>query len=304
MTVLAAERNLSYRTIKRLLEDNGVQIINPSIPRNDIDDDEVVRLYDSGLSQAALALMFGVTQTCIGTRLRKRGVSIRPKTALRIHSLRETAFDVITEQSAYWLGFLMADGSVTSSKGKNAVSVCASVKDFSHLDALRKWLHATCPVTRYISKCSNGALVKMCVFRFSSERIVAALARYGVVPTKSLTAKVSNDLKTDRHFWRGVLDGDGCLGIYGMSTPLVHLSGSLYLCQQFAGFASQSLGLKYRARVTKIGRYAIFRLGSNNARVMASALYSNCTIYLPRKHAIAQRIISLPPTIHRNFLRK
>ena len=299
MTVLAKERGFSIKPIKRLLKQNGIKPLNSSLKRSDVKGDIVVALYETGLSQSAIGERFGVTQTCIGSRLRRAGVKVRAQTTLRKHSIREEAFDEIGEESAYWAGFLMADGNVIATNGKHRVTVCLKAEDADHLRCLKRWLGATQEVVPYTSRCSNGTLVSMCVLSFSSRRIVEALATHGIVPRKSLTARASPLLALNRHFWRGVIDGDGCIGIY--NRPIINLCGSRDLLEQYAAFARQEVGLMFRAKVRTVGKYCVFVLGSNNARIMAEHLYADCRVALARKLHSANRLIALSPTTQRNF---
>ena len=56
----------------------------------------------------------------------------------------------------------------------------------------------------------NGKVIIQYSLRFSSKKIADILAMFGVIPKKSLVAKVIG-LEGNRHFWCGVLDRDGWL---------------------------------------------------------------------------------------------
>jgi hypothetical protein len=65
-----------------------------------------------------------------------------------------------------------------------------------------------------------------------------ALAKYGFVPRKCFNAEIKDGIENDRHVWRGVIDGDGSLGIHvrkdsGRRVPYINITGGKTVCLQF-----------------------------------------------------------------------
>jgi len=126
----------------------------------------------------------------------------------KVHTMDESVFDAITEPSAYWIGDLMADGNINTGKtGNPRISLTIAARDREHLVKFRKFLNCSNPIQIKIIQVS-GIVPKQYTLRFSSKRIAGKLIEFGVTARKSLTAKVIG-LQDNRHFWRGVVDGDG-----------------------------------------------------------------------------------------------
>ena len=111
-------------------------------------------------------------------------------------------FSIIdTEEKAYWLGFLAADGNVGSNNP--VVSIHLSLTDVDHLSKIRQSLQSTHPIKIYN---------KSCYFTIRSKILTDDLKQYGIVPRKDRIVRAPQiDTFFVRHFWRGVIDGDGCL---------------------------------------------------------------------------------------------
>src|ERR1700678_1085953 len=79
--------------------------------------EEIKRRYISGESSLVLSREFGVTHGAIGGFLRREGI-IRKSiwTEFNRIPLDQDAFAVITPESAYWIGFIMADGCIQDGK--------------------------------------------------------------------------------------------------------------------------------------------------------------------------------------------
>ena len=113
-----------------------------------------------------------------------------------------------TEEKAYILGFLCADGSI-SKKGKSCLTISLQYGDYDILEKIKKAVQSESPIKSYTY---NGR--KYCNIAFYSERICDKLKENGCVCNKSShldwnNIKISSTLLS--HFIRGYFDGDGCL---------------------------------------------------------------------------------------------
>ena len=115
-------------------------------------------------------------------------------------------FDTLdSDAKAYWLGFIAADGCVIG----NALIVRLALKDGHHLEQLREAMACDRPITIHHYRYSFAS------FEARSPHLVAALARYGIVPRKSLTLAVPPfPTEVSGAFVRGYFDGDGTIGWY------------------------------------------------------------------------------------------
>jgi hypothetical protein len=127
--------------------------------------------------------------------------------------------------------------------------------------------------------------------KISSKIIAERLSTFGVVPNKSLTAKVIG-LEKNRHFWRGVIVGDGYLQCRnGQNTDRIVLVGSYNLVVQFKAFVETAIPSSV-IKIRPHGRiYSAYILASG-ARAAAKLLYEGSSIFLERKLKNSQQNIS------------
>ena len=109
-----------------------------------------------------------------------------------------------TEEKAYWLGFLYADGSVGSTD--NRIELGLAEKDLKHIEKFRDF-------TGIFNKISYRATTKSYRYAFKSIPCKEDLIKQGCVPKKSLILKFPTEDQVPphliRHFIRGYFDGDG-----------------------------------------------------------------------------------------------
>ncbi len=128
-----------------------------------------------------------------------------------------------SEAKAYWLGFLTADGCITTG---NRITVHLGIIDCSHLYKLKDALQTTQKVSINNRSCS---------FTICSPEIAADLAVHGILPKKTFSTKPAQvQPELERHYWRGVIDGDGTIRPDGKNMTLV---GDYDIMASFQKFA-------------------------------------------------------------------
>jgi len=293
---IAQEVGMAWETVKKVLVKSGVEM-KKAVRRNEVhpeDRDLVVADYRSGLNSVDLAKKYNVTQSTISRIVKAAGATRSNSESKRKLSFDETAFDAVTDESAYWIGFLMADGCVVESEGHSpAISLGLAAKDSGHVEKFKAFLKAGHAVLDSTAKCGKYGTFKASRFSIRSKKLAEALAKYGVLPRKSHRAKVVG-LENNPHFWRGVVDGDGCIHARGTPGRLhLILLGSKELLDQFKDFAS-SLSPRFSANV--VCQKNIHRLPITGVHAMRviKALYENAPIALERKVAVAHGLMADP----------
>ena len=245
---------------------------------------EMVQMYDTGMAAGRIATVYGTDTSTVSRRLRAAGVSIRtPSESRVIYRCDADAFERSTDESAYWLGFLLADGCVTAGR-RFTLSVALKESDRPHLDNLRTFLQAEAPI-KHDPKRKSASLV------VSSERLVASLMSRGCGPRKSATLRFPpSGLLHRQHFVRGVFDGDGCISAYRRPyvQPTVSFVGAPpflaglrdVICSD-VGLTANKLYTAGRSEVAKVLAWT----GCGNASRMYRYLYESGGPCLHRKRA-------------------
>jgi hypothetical protein len=198
------------------------------------------------------------------------------------YTLDETVFERVTEDSAYWMGNLMSDGNISRGKtGNFRIALTLAKVDHDHLMKFRKFLKCTNPILPKKKK-YRGAIVIQYYLRFTSKHIAEVLIAHGIVPRKSLIARAIG-VEDNRHFWRGVFDGDGYFkNKDGKDADKMILTGSNDLCAQFEEYIKKNVP-NSKVRIKKIREYSKLYISSDTARTVAKLLYSDCNTALERR---------------------
>ncbi|HEY9286262.1 MAG TPA: hypothetical protein VIP46_22615 [Pyrinomonadaceae bacterium] len=212
----------------------------------------------------------------------------------RFHTLNESSFDTVTEASAYWIGFVMADGCVVP---PHELRLFLAIADVDHVAKFRDFLGASHKI-HIVKQMTRGKIHHNAGLSVRSSKLAAALAMFGVTPRKSHTAKVIG-LERDRHFWRGAVDGDGCIYVRKRRTksreylyPAINLCGSLDMVSQFIDFVRLHLP-GCRAVPSRSGPIYQVAFTFRQAARIIQILYEDCTVALDRKHAIARQALEM-----------
>jgi hypothetical protein len=244
----------------------------------------MVAFYECGMSASRIAGRFGTDTSTICRRLKAAGITLRTQSESRIvHRCDAAAFDRHDAESAYWLGFLLADGCIVGGR-RFALSVALKASDRMHLEQFREFLRAETPI-RFDAKRNAVCLV------VSSEELIRSLAAKGCTPQKSHRLEFpQSGLFYRPHFVRGVFDGDG--SITAIKRPYIQPTVSFVGSEPFllglqdvicsdAGLARNKL---YSAGRSEVAR-TLSWTGTGNASKLGRYLYKQDGPRLERKKA-------------------
>ncbi|MFI5487794.1 hypothetical protein ACIBXA_19930 [Micromonospora echinaurantiaca] len=203
-----------------------------------------------------------------------------------VHTLREDAFDRLTPEACYWIGFLFADGSVCYRQGhKPQISVGLAARDRDHLVALRNFLGSTSAISEPTPE------RQACQFSVRSFQLCDRLLSLG-----RYDDRVDDALRASRDFWRGVTDGDGSIGSYKRSSSSIRclsqfrLVGRRPVLEAFAAF----LRMHRIDGPTVRPHKSIYCIGTTgrSAEKIIGLLYEGATAALKRKAEAAAGILA------------
>ena len=207
------------------------------------------------------------------------------------HELNLEAFaEPLSREARYWVGFLLADGSIHGkSQYKPAIRLALAVKDYEHVRKFASFVGIHEEFVHEYKKVSNYGNNDVAWLQFSSAEMCQQLAKYCVVPNKSGNEVVPDSLALDVDFWRGVIDGDGNVRMRPKDNiPCLTLTGSWKLIDKFADFLLEIAGK--RPAVSQ--NHSIYQLGIGGSRARATLskiYYDGCSPVLDRKMVEAER---------------
>jgi transposase-like protein len=203
--------------------------------------------------------------------------------------------DIDTPEKAYWLGFITADGTIVGIRpGNLRVEVTLKGSDSEHLENLNRFTSNTRDLKHYEAETISEGVRPYARFVVSNRAVVADLLRGGVHPNKTGREKPWDGPEhLMRHYWRGVIDGDGSIyDSHRSPTPSVVLVGSEDLCSAFLLWANKVCGTKTRVQtdLRSPNHYRASVGGNRQVQELVHELYRDCDTFLRRKMGRAQRI--------------
>lgn len=252
---------------------------------------QIMDMYSHGSSIKEIHNKLGVASKKIAYVILSKQ-SMRKRTPKLVK--QEDFFCVIdTEEKAYWLGFLYADGYV----GETNYNIELTLKDRDHVVRFKD---AICPSAKVYEKniVVHGAKCTAYRVNISSKRLIQDLVKHGCVQAKSLILEwplyVPDHLT--HHFVRGYFDGDGTVGVYtvksGQTTYAVRIMGT----EKFLGSLSSVLRQKLCFTPTKLLQKAnnkalcYCKSGKRNVLAFREFIYKDASVFLPRKKEIFDSI--------------
>lgn len=291
--------NTSTNTLSIGLKKRRIEIRKPSeYSKIYAEEDKQLAIanYQAGMSIETAGESSGASYATVSRWLEAAGIPIRSQ--IRCGGNRDFFKTIDNEQAAYWFGFLAADGYISK---KRSLTILLSRKDRAHLELFNTHLH-------YNGKIKDedrirhwpdrpAKMYQQSRLRLCSTNLCKDLLDHGLAELKSGDPTPLSKLTTDmlKHFIRGYFDGDG--SIYQVGAVQ---SWRWYICAKSSLFLTKLGTYLIAAGITKTnvyrsGKYQgyIYRLcyQGKKAKMISSWLYGGSTVYLERKHVLAQQLI-------------
>jgi|GEM_PF-2373088 len=198
----------------------------------------------------------------------------------KIYHCNDSFFREINEFSAYWLGFIAADGTL-SWRDKN-LALVLNAGDKGHLEKFLDCLNSNVKISYVLSNNSVG-------IRIYSKEIFSSLVRLGITPNKSLRmGNVFIPSHFSSHFIRGLFDGDGSLSGKRITHVQLQIAGYKPLLAKVQNILITKCGVRKVKIYPLTGENKAFRLQYTGSQIfkILDFLYEDSSdlIRLDRKY--------------------
>lgn len=223
----------------------------------------------------------------------------------RKYTLNENYFEKIdTEEKAYWLGFLMADGCIIESN--NCIQIRLAAIDISHLEKFKKSLNSTHKIfneqihTKFPNK--RSVICESSYIRIYSKKMMQDVITHGIVANKTgkeIFKTFNNDI-LDTAYIRGLIDGDGTFTLYNFKNKnnpnlqtniVLRLYGNKELVTDCNEYIYNKFKFTTPVNISTNRNMYVMQFSSAKAIHVLDYLYKDATIYLERKYQKYQEIL-------------
>jgi len=269
-----AERRIKELGIKHMLSENIQMMIDIC---NNMPSMDIAKKYECSLVN-------------VNAFARRHNLSGRYNYNHKNYRDPEYFSSIDTEEKAYILGFIAADGHVSDKE----IIISISKKDTDILEKIRNSIGINKDIKFYTGSSFNpDKKSEFAKFSFGTKEMISNLRDLGFGKDKTLNFRmpqINNSLL--RHFIRGYVDGDGYFGKYlhndGYYRSSMGICGTKeFLLDLMKIFNSMGFSVfkKLNKRFnTENCCYTLMICGNNNVLNVLNYLYSDSKIYLDRKY--------------------
>lgn len=268
-------------------------------------ENNIIKDYQDGLSMDKIAAKYSINRKTVAAALKRNNIQARTnKINSRKYIHDFDYFEIIdTEEKAYWLGFIYADGYISIHKNKGyteyKLGIAISTEDINHLEKFKQCINASNPISIYTT--SGYSTSEYCRILLTSEKTVKDLINKGVLEHKSNILKFPTKEQVPdhllHHFIRGYFDGDGCITSYTCS-GYERYKTSFIGTFDFLNSINNIIDTKYSIKIPQLFKrkesqevYSLEYSSNKRSKILYNFMYENATIYLERKYNKYSRLM-------------
>lgn len=212
-----------------------------------------------------------------------RKIAIRNKK----FKVNDDYFEIIdTEEKAYWLGFLYADGCVARKGNYYTIKIDQALYDYEHVLKFKEAINSTYPVKIYNDTESGHARIIV-----GSKKVYDDLIDKGCYPNKTKELLFPTYEQVPKglmwSFIRGYFDGNGTINImsqFNVPQARFQMLGTNAFLNGFCMFLEEYVG-KINIHPSR-GIFYVQIGGNRKTKIIFDLMYDKSTIYLQRKFDI------------------
>lgn len=252
----------------------------------DNEKERVLHLYlEEEKSCEEIGRIYNCYGSTIGSHLKRWGIEIRKRRVNALYKTDVNYFHIIdTEEKAYWIGLLLADGHVSK---RGMIQLC--MKDLDVIEKFKTSLQSEHPIkydrynNPYISIRCKEYYVDLTHIGFHNRKSY-------FIDLDKILSHIPKELI--RHFIRGYFDGDGSIRIYNydyLRKPQYHfgVTGLKEVCEFIQNYLGIERKLVQESEIT----YTCVTRDLNKIKEIYEILYKDATIYMDRKYETFNKIL-------------
>lgn len=257
---------------------------------------KAIELRKSGLSYAKIAVQVDANRKKVSYYLKEKGYRPNLKYVRQNQNqpnkkyVNENIFEIInTEEKAYWLGFMFADGCVNRTSDRIELSL--KEDDYNHIQNFKSFLESEHVIGKK-SKTINGKTYISYRLGITNKKLKQDLIRHGCVPNKTKILRFPTlEKELVKHFIRGYVDGDGCITSHCTSKVSLEILGTKeFLIEILKFYNLETDKYIYSFKHSDINRLILTGIKAFN---VIKDLYDNSNIYLDRKFNLYNKFAPL-----------
>lgn len=300
---LTKKYSLSYYTINNYLIKNKVKMVKHNkISQEQID--KVIEIAKNGFIMKEIEDTLSLDRNTVRNIICEYNLSLETRKVPRDEKNKDfddSYFENIdTENKAYFLGLIYADGNVRERNGKYYLNLELKREDKYIIEKLASELKCNNSIYDRDRDTNFGKSVMSSFITCNSKQIFDDLARFNIIPDKSHQTKSFKNVEKYipenliKHFLRGVIDGDGTISKRYTTTQntIAVYQNEIEFCYDFDKLLKTSIkneNLKENIIMNKWnGVYSLRYRRINDIKEICDFLYNGANIYLERKYALAK----------------
>lgn len=295
---IAKRLGIGESTVSRKLKASGIEIIRyRHAGKFKIED--IINDYTNGITIRDIAKKYKSSEETISKKLKENGIEVFRNGVKP--SFNHHIFDIIdTEEKAYWLGFIWADGCILNQredKHNYGFELGLAIKDIDHLKNFCNFINLNqdkIKIRLGKEQTFKEKIIKSgdsCRIQISNEHFWKTLYNLGCVPNKTHNENFpkeeifkSKDLI--HHFIRGFFDGDGWIYLDNRNYLIAGICGQENFLQETLKYLPESI-YKNIIDCNNTNVIKILKWGGSKAETFLNYIYKDSTISLERKFNIS-----------------